>query len=454
MAIRAWVYFVGPDQRGAGKDIISFLAQNGVDIQAFDPYRAQGYGIVLFGEFNHDICTLLREVSRRCQERVVVGCCQQLSTWHAWQLMQAGAADVLSCLECKQAVREIMARLSRWEAVDRLMNSPRVEKALVGDSPAFRIILRQIVEVAHFTDASVLILGESGTGKELVARLIHDLDPRSSKKDPVILDCSTITPDLSGSEFFGHERGAFTGAVSARDGAFALADGGTLFLDEIGELPVHLQTQLLRVIQEQTFKRVGGNAWQRTKFRLVCATNRDLGAQVQRGEFRVDLYYRIAGFICRLPPLRDRPEDIIPLARFFLRELRSGDDPPELDPAVQEYLLKRPYPGNVRDLRQVMARMLCRHPGSGPITLGCIMPDERLNWREDDSAWDEGGFELAIRRAVQQGVGLKGISRAAEEAAIRIAVGEANGNLQQAAQRLGVTDRTLQMRRAARRPEG
>jgi transcriptional regulator with GAF, ATPase, and Fis domain len=453
MAISAWVSFVGPDQQGVGRDIIAFLEKHGVDVQSFDPYGAQGYGILLFREFNANLCTLLREVSRRCQERVVAGCCKPLSTSHAWQLIQAGAADVLSCLEGQRAVREIMARLARWETVDRLMTSPRVENALVGVSPAWRAILRQIVEVAHCTDATVLILGESGTGKELVARLIHDLDPHSSKKDAVILDCSTITPDLSGSEFFGHERGAFTGAISARDGAFALADGGTLFLDEIGELPLHLQTQLLRVIQEHTYKRVGGNVWQQTRFRLVCATNRDLSAQVQRGEFRVDLYYRIAGFVCHLPLLRDRPEDIIPLARHFLRELCPGDTLPEFDPAVQEYLLKRSYPGNVRDLRQVVARMLCRYPGQGPITVGCVPPDERMPWPEQDSAWHDGGFENAIRRAVQQGIGLKGISRATEETAIRIAVGEADGNLQQAAQRLGVTDRTLQMRRAAQRAE-
>jgi transcriptional regulator with GAF, ATPase, and Fis domain len=286
-----------------------------------------------------------------------------------------------------------------------------------------------------------------------VARLIHHLDPRERKQDLVILDCSTIMPELSGSEFFGHERGAFTGAVAARDGAFALADRGTLFLDEVGELPMNLQTQLLRVIQEQTFKRVGGNAWQRTSFRLVSATNRDLWAQVQRGEFRADLYFRLASFVCRLPPLRERPEDILPLARHFLKGQRPQREPPELDPSVQEYLLNRPYPGNVRDLRQVAARLLCRHAGKGPITVGCIPPDDRQAWYADETPWHEGGFELAIRRALLQGLGLKGISRTAEETAIGIAVAEAGGNLQQAAQRLGVTDRTLQLRRAAQRQE-
>src|SRR6185295_226461 len=150
-------------------------------------------------------------------------------------------------------------------------------------------------------------------GKELLARVIHALDPRPDKGELVVLDCTTIVPELSGSEFFGHERGAYTGAVGPRDGAFALAHGGTLFLDEIGELPLALQAQLLRVVQEGTYKRVGGNAWHKASFRLVCATNRDLKEEVARGRFRGDLYHRLATNASRLPPLRDRVEDILVL---------------------------------------------------------------------------------------------------------------------------------------------
>jgi transcriptional regulator with GAF, ATPase, and Fis domain len=137
----------------------------------------------------------------------------------------------------------------------------------------------------------VLITGESGTGKELIARLIHALDSRVDKGDFVILDCTTVVPTLSGSEFFGHEKGAFTGAIAQRDGAFAMADGGTLFLDEIGELPLVLQAELLRVIEEGMYKRVGSNTWRKTSFRLLCATNRDLLQEESRGNFRKDLYY-------------------------------------------------------------------------------------------------------------------------------------------------------------------
>jgi len=244
------------------------------------------------------------------------------------------------------------------------------------------------------------------------------------------------------------------GAVSARDGAFALADRGTLFLDEVGELPPRLQTHLLRVIQEQSFKRVGGNAWQKASFRLVCATNRDLPNLVREGGFRADLFYRLAGFVCKLPPLRERPEDILPLTFQFLKEHFPGREPPELDAPVLDCLLRRDYPGNVRDLKQFVSRMLCRYAGHGPVTVGCIPPDERPAWPADqECGWCDAAFESAIRRALAQGVGLKAISRAAEETAIRIAVDDA-GNLQQAALRLGVTDRTLQLRRASRQRAG
>jgi transcriptional regulator with GAF, ATPase, and Fis domain len=315
-------------------------------------------------------------------------------------------------------------------------------------------VLRQTIEVASFTDASILVSGESGTGKELVARLIHTLDVRRKKHDLIILDCTTIVPELSGSEFFGHERGAFTGAVATRDGAFALADGGTLFLDEVGDLPLALQAELLRVVQERTYKRVGSNTWQKTDFRLVCATNRDLQHETSQGRFRGDFYYRIASWTCKLPSLRERPEDILPLAYHFLQQLRSDTELPEMDQAVRDYLVQRSYPGNVRDLKQVVSRMSYRHVGPGPITAGDIPEEERPRAEPGAREWRDGHFELAIRRAVTIGVGLKEISQSAADVAIQIAVRDANGNLPRAARQLGVTDRALQMRRAARRQNG
>ncbi len=305
--------------------------------------------------------------------------------------------------------------------------------------------------MARFGSAAVLLCGESGTGKELVARLIHTLDSRTQKRELVILDCTTIVPELSGSEFFGHERGAFTGATGPRDGAFALANGGTLFLDEIGELPLPMQVQLLRVIQERKYKPVGGNQWHKTSFRLVCATNRELVDEVAAGRFRNDLYFRIASCLLNLPPLRERPDDILPLAQHFLAELIGEGKVPEILEPVREFLVRRGYPGNVRELRQLMSRIATRHVGKGPITVGDIPEAERPSPDDPPSTWIDPAFETAIRRALCLGVGLKDIGKDATEATIRVAVNEENGNLQLAAKRLGVTDRALQIRRANRR---
>jgi transcriptional regulator with GAF, ATPase, and Fis domain len=256
----------------------------------------------------------------------------------------------------------------------------------------------------------------------------------------VVLDCTTVSPELSGSEFFGHERGAFTGAASPRDGAFALANGGTLFLDEVGELSLPLQAQLLRAVQERQYKRLGSNSWQRSEFRLICATHRDLEGAIVDGSFRADLYYRIAGFRCTTPPLSERKDDILPLARFFYSELDPHADGFEMDPAVREYLLRRDYPGNARDLRQVVARMSQRHTGHGPFTVGDVPEQERPAGPARRHHWPDPSFKAAIRHAVELGIGLKAIGQLAADLATEIALEQEGGSLQRAAMRLGVTD--------------
>ncbi|MGD0680347.1 MAG: sigma-54 dependent transcriptional regulator [Polyangiaceae bacterium] len=337
------------------------------------------------------------------------------------------------------------------------MGTALTNRNMIGHAASFRAALRQVVEVAHFSDAAMLITGESGTGKELVARLIHDLDNRPKKGNFVIVDCTNIVPELSGSEFFGHEKGAFTGAVSSRDGAFALANGGTLFLDEVGELPLPLQAELLRVLQERTYKRVGGNTWSTVQFRLVCATHRDLIDEQRHGRFRQDLYYRLSDWNVRLPSLRERPEDIVPLVQHFLRVFLGGfakaEEPlaPDLEDTVLRHLLARPYPGNIRELRQVAFRIACRYVGPGPVTIGDLGLEE-MRGEDVGDLWCDGPFVQAIQRALATGFGLKEIRRAAEETAVRLAVHREDGNLQHAARRLGVTDRALQLRRASQRP--
>jgi transcriptional regulator with GAF, ATPase, and Fis domain len=370
---------------------------------------------------------------------------EALASGAARRILLAGAGDVIA----HQETAAIAARLERWHSVDQLVASPLVRRHLVGGSPIWIATLREIVEAAAFSDHPVLLLGESGTGKEQLSRLIHTLDPRSSKGELVVLDCTTVVPELSGSEFFGHDRGAFTGAVGPREGAFALADGGTLFLDEVGELPPPLQAQLLRVVQEHSFKRVGGNTWQTTRFRLVCATNRDLQSDVRAGGFRKDFFHRIAGWVCRIPSLKERPGDILPLVEHFLAEARPGHPSPPIDAAVRELLAQRSYPGNVRELRHLVWRIAQRHVGQGPITIGDVPRDE-LPEDEAGGEWRDAAFQIAITRALAHGIGLKEIGRAACDTAIQIALASEEGNLQRAARRLGVTDRALQLRRANR----
>jgi transcriptional regulator with GAF, ATPase, and Fis domain len=433
--------------------ILLALEHAGITTSAVAQDTPEGPCILFFNEITRELYHVLRALSANGRERVLAIALlpDALAGGYAWHLLQSGASDAFDWNHSMHPAEEVAARFERWNDVDRLLESPLTRNTLVGQSPIWLSVLRQIVEVARYTEASILITGESGTGKELVAHLVHALDPRAQKRDLVILDCTTIVPELSGSEFFGHERGAFTGAVATRTGAFALADGGTLFLDEVGELPLGLQAQLLRVVQERTFKIVGGNTWQRTDFRLICATNRDLLEQVGRGRFRHDLYYRIANWVCKLPPLRERGADILPMVHHFLRQLQPNQQPLGLDEPVRAYLLQREYPGNARDLKQLVSRLYYRHVGAGPITVGDIPDEERPAAEFEAEDWRDAPFEHAIRRALALGVGLKEIGRAVTDMAIQIAVSDAAGNLQRAARSLGVTDRALQLRRATHR---
>ncbi|HKP87219.1 MAG TPA: sigma 54-interacting transcriptional regulator [Blastocatellia bacterium] len=450
--IKAWHHFLCGGEALPRKEVIESLLCAGLDTTPLDLDAPASRGVLFFDKITSRTCDLLREVSRNGLERVLAIAASRsaLAGCNAWQLLGAGASDVFAWDHSADPAAEVAARFERWDKVDQLVRSPAVQKSLVGQSRDWVVKLRQIVEVANFTNASVLLLGESGTGKEMVARLIHSLDSRPKKRDLVVLDCATISPELSGSEFFGHERGAFTGAIATRDGAFSLADGGTLFLDEVGELPLALQAELLRVVQEHTYKPLGSNLWRRTDFRLVCATNRDLLNEVEQGRFRRDLYSRIASWTCRLPPLRERLEDILPLARHFIDELRDGE-PVGIDDPVVEHLLKREYPANVRDLKQLVTRMVYRHVGPGPITVGDIPEEDRPSIEGALENWCDTSFERAIRRALVQGLGLKEIGRTAEDTAERLALDEESGSLQRAARRLGVTDRALQIRRASRK---
>lgn len=364
-----------------------------------------------------------------------------------WRVISSVAEEILHWDATPATIEDIGGRLSRWHEIDALVGSSTVQSAVVGRSPAFLAVLRQLVEAAHFTDDPILITGETGTGKEVAARLVQALDRRRKRKDLAVVDCGAIVPTLSGSEFFGHDRGAFTGAIEARDGAFALADGGILFLDEVGELPPDLQVQLLRVIQEKRYKRVGSNTWRDTDFRLLAATNRDLWAEVQENRFRRDLYYRLAVWPIALHPLAQRMEDVLPLAEHFLADGADGERRPVLTPAVQAYLLSREYPGNVRDLKQLCMRLRGRHVGSPRYTAGDVPVTEDAQAAPICADWRNGAFEEGIRRAIAFGSSLKDITSAAADTAVRVALDGEESNIGDAAKALQVTRRALQLRR-------
>ena len=236
------------------------------------------------------------------------------------------------------------------------INENTPHKFLIGESSVWTKIVQQI-ELVGSSDATVLLTGESGTGKEMVARALHEAGPRRDK--PLVrVNCAAISSELFESEFFGHVKGAFTGAFKDRVGRFQLADGGTIFLDEMGELPLALQGKLLRVLQEKQFERVGEDRTRSVDVRVIAATNRDLWAEVEKGNFRQDLFYRISVFPIHLPPLRERPEDIEPLARHFLATLanRSQSTPLKLMPDDVRTLQHYPFPGNVRELQNIIER--------------------------------------------------------------------------------------------------
>jgi len=248
-------------------------------------------------------------------------------------------------------------------AADEDRRSERHFPEIIGTSAALRRVLHQVELVAP-TDATVLLVGETGTGKELLARAIHRLSPRRAQAF-VTLNCAAIPTGLLESELFGHEKGAFTGAIAQRIGRFELAQRGTLFLDEVGELPLEVQPKLLRVLQEREFERLGSTRTRRTEARLIAATNRNLSAMVEAQEFRADLFYRLHVFPVQVPPLRERPEDIPLLVRHvvaqYARRMQRTID--TIPAATLDALCRYPWPGNIRELQNCLERAVIVSPG-------------------------------------------------------------------------------------------
>jgi len=352
----------------------------------------------------------------------------------AVQAVKRGAADYLAKPFTPEQIRHVVERVAAMRGTrQRLVELEQELRESVPEidvdsaSPAQRAVLETLARAAP-SDAPVLLRGESGTGKGVLARVLHAQSARRAGPF-VVVSCPTLSAELLASELFGHTRGAFTGAVRDRAGRVETAEGGTLFLDEIAEIPPQVQAQLLRFIQEREFERVGESRTRRADVRIVAATNRDLAAEVAAGRFREDLFYRLAVVEVRVPPLRERPEDILPLTRrfvsFFCRAARRREQ--ALSPACEQALLAYPWPGNVRELRNAMERCSILWPAD------LIEPEALPALTVDATAW---GPSLGGESSLEQ----------IEREHIRRVLAR-SATLEDAARILGIDDSTLWRKR-------
>ena len=313
------------------------------------------------------------------------------------------------------------------------VSQPSEDALLIGRSRPMLRMTSLLQRVAP-TQTTVLLLGESGVGKECVAKYIHEYSSRSGGPY-VVVDCGTLGENLIESELFGHEKGAFTGATQRKKGLFEAAHGGTLFIDEIGELPLALQTKLLRVLETGTIRHIGGTEYINVEVRVIAATNKDLQGMVERGEFRQDLYYRLSAFPVDIPPLRERPDDIPALAEHFLNSIEDGDRYIPFSPEVIETLMTYHYPGNVRELRNVMERAAILAYGED------IMRPEHVIF-EGPRGEIYSGNNVSSEPDRSSGLLKRRHGRLSEDEVMR-ALDECNGHRAKAAKRLGVSERTL-----------
>ncbi len=360
---------------------------------------------------------------------------------HAVTAMKKGAYHYLAkpvnleelLLLVERALNESKLTKEVYLLKERLKYLSREEfqkvEGIIAESPAMQKVLTLVNKVAE-TQAPVLITGESGTGKEVIAKLLHQLSPRH--EGPFIkINCAAIPETLLEAELFGYEKGAFTGAIQSKPGLFELAEGGTLFLDEIGEMPLSLQAKLLRVLQDKTFRRLGSLRELTVNLRLVTATNRDLQKMIKDALFREDLYWRLNVINIHIPPLRERKEDILPLAKFFIEKFNKkyGKEVKELSKEALSALFQHSFPGNVRELENRIERGII-------LAEGAVLTREDLGLGEETSkkGWvGEDLWNLPLEEAVER----------LEKSRIKEAMEKAKGVKVRAAEILGITERML-----------
>lgn len=414
--------------------------------EALQLINAHGFGLMLLDLRLPDMSGLdvLAKVRESDDQPLVVIMTAYPEVRTAVAAMKAGAYDYINKPFDLEDLRELIGRAIETRSLRREVEWRRVQSAtcsvegLVGSSLLFREMLQTTARIAAAGRVPVLIRGESGTGKEQIARAIHCQSPRVDGPW-ITLNCSALPEGLLESELFGHERGAFTDAKSLKRGLLELADGGTLFLDEIGDLSRTLQPKLLRVLETQSFRRLGGQKELTVDVRFVSATHRDLTAMVHSGEFREDLYYRINVGTIELPALRERPDDIMPLARYFLERIAPslGYVVHGISPAVEPALRAYAWPGNVRELRNVIERAAILSGGE-PLELAHFPRELASQIHHDEALRPEASASQSMRSLA-----------AVEKAHIQYVLNHCGGNKTQAAEVLGITRLTLRNKLAA-----
>jgi two-component system nitrogen regulation response regulator GlnG len=418
----------------SGLEGLKRLKKEAYDLVLLDVRIGTEHGIEIF-----------RQIRKEHPKQLVIVMTAHGTAQTAIEAMKLGAFDyILKPFDVPELLSILRRALQTAASMRELVASEgkhlQDEKApgLIGASAAMQKIYKLVGQVAR-ADAAVLLVGESGTGKELVARAIYANSPLAARPY-VAINCAAIPDTLLESELFGHERGAFTGALTQRIGKFERADGGTIFLDEIGDMPLALQAKLLRVLQNGEFQRLGGDQTLRTKVRVIAATNKDLTAMVKEKTFREDLYYRIHVVQIQLPPLRERAEDVLPLAEHFLK--REGKDRGlKFSSASKKALQSWRWPGNVRELENAITRaVVCAAAES--IEPGDL-PPEVVGVASEIQVGGETGWWSMVSQVAGEGGDLLA---AGEKILVEKAIREANGNVKRAAEVLGVTRAALRTR--------
>ncbi|KGK42347.1 hypothetical protein LH51_07940 [Nitrincola sp. A-D6] len=357
----------------------------------------------------------------------------------AIEALKAGAFDFLNKPVELQTLRNLVTSAVQLEKREQILPQCDPGPELMGQSRAIEKIRALVARLARSL-APVHISGESGTGKELVARMLHHRSHRCDKPF-IAVNCGAIPADLMESEFFGHRKGSFTGAMQHKEGLFQAAEGGTLFLDEVADLPLDMQVKLLRAIQEKSVRPVGAQKEEFVDVRIVSATHKDLAAKVEQGEFREDLYYRINVIELHVPPLREHADDIPYLAVHFLQQMATemGRSAPRLSAEAQERLCQHRFPGNVRELENVLARAITLNEGD-LVEVDDIQLDNRSQSACQESVADQSGLHKVYS------MGLEAYLESVERQILQDALEATEYNKTAAARKLGITFRTLRYR--------